>query len=242
MIQKQKTMKQIFIFILTLVSLSSFAQVGTKNSIEQNYIEVTGEAEMEIDPDEIYIQIIINEKEYKGNKSLEEIEKEMIRKLEELDIDVSEDLLIKDMVSNFRKYWIVGSAINFMKEYQLIVDKANTAGLVFRELESVGISNISIEKIEHSEIEKYRREVKVKAIKEAREKAVSLTEAIDQETGKAIFIQEMNRPVYRTMEKKAAGLSNIVVKGYGTTEQTAPEIEFEKIKLEYSIMVRFELK
>ena len=48
----------------------SRAQTGEKNFIDQNYIEVTGTAEMEIVPDEIYLKIVLSEKD-KGKKSLE---------------------------------------------------------------------------------------------------------------------------------------------------------------------------
>ena len=40
----------------------SRAQTGEKNFIDQNYIEVTGTAEMEIVPDEIYLKIVLSEK------------------------------------------------------------------------------------------------------------------------------------------------------------------------------------
>lgn len=40
----------------------SRAQTGEKNFIDQNYIEVTGTAEMEIVPDEIYLKIVLSER------------------------------------------------------------------------------------------------------------------------------------------------------------------------------------
>ena len=43
---------------------------------------------------------------------------------------------------------------------------------------------------------------------------------------------------------RAQRASNIMMKSFAEAdmEQAIPEIEFEKIKLEYSILVRFELK
>jgi len=112
-------------------------------------------------------------------------------------------------------------------------------------LSKLGLSNISIEKIEHSEIQKFRTEVKILAIKAAKEKATSLTNAIDQNIAKAIYIQELNNQGYNALQGQVAGLSNIVVRGYGYSDKLnmgQPEIEFEKIKLEYSILVRFEIE
>jgi uncharacterized protein len=236
-------MQKLILIVFAIFSLNCFSQTGTKNFIDKNFIEVTGKAEMEIIPDEIYLKIIINEKDLKGKQSIEEIEKLMTVKLTEIGIDISKKLAIKDMASNFRNYWLKNSKINSIKEYQLTVDNAKTAGQVFQGLESLGISNISIERIEHSEIQKFKTEVKILAIKAAKEKAILLTNAIDQNIGKAIYIQELNNQVYRTMQGQVAGLSNIVVREYSIKlkKETEPEIEFEKIKLEYSILVRFEI-
>ena len=238
-------MRTILLIVYTTITFTSFSQTG-KNFIDQNFIEVTGKAEMEIVPNEIYLRILVNEKDFKGKKSLMEIEKSMKNKLTEIGIDISKKLAIKDMTSNFRNYWLKSSTIISTKEYQLIVNNAKTAGQVFKGLESIGISNISIDKIEHSEIQKYRTEVKVNAIRAAKQKANSLTSAIDQSVGKAIYIQEINNQAFRGLQGQVAGLSNIVVRGYGFSDKQKlkqePNIEFEKIKLEYSILVRFEIE
>jgi len=236
-------MKVLILIVVSIFSLNSFSQTGTKNFIDKNFIEVTGKAEMEIIPDEIYLKIIINEKDLKGKQNIEEIENLMTVKLSEIGIDISKNLAIKDMVSNFRNYWLKNSKINSIKEYQLLVDNSKTAGQVFQELESLSISNISIERVEHSEIQKFKTEVKILAIKAAKEKAIILTNAIDQNIGKAIYIQELNSQVYRTMQRQVTGLSNIVVREYSDKMkmEIEPEIEFEKITLEYSILVRFEI-
>lgn len=237
-------MKKIILIFIMILPLTAFSQIGTKNYIDQNFIEVTGKAEMEIIPNEIYLKIIIDEKDFNGKKQLEEIEKLMIGKLTEIGIDISEKLAIKDMVSNFKNYWLKASKIHSIREYQLEVNDAKTAGLVFQGLESLGISNISIDRIEHSEIQKFKKEVKIQAIKAARDKASSLANAINQNIGKAIYIQEIENPFYKALEGRVAGLSNIVVHGYSDKMELGknPEIEFEKIKLEYSILCKFELK
>lgn len=233
-------MKKVLFPLFLSLCMTSFAQPGNKNFIDQPYIEVSGQAEMEVTPDEIYLKILLDEKDLKSKEDLQKTERNMIRKLEEIGIDVSKDLSVKDMISNFRNYWIVGTTINTAKEYQLKVKNASTAGKVFRELASVGIANISIESVDHSEIEKFRQEVKINAIKAAKTKAGALAEAIDQEIGKAIYVQEMNFGVI--MPRTARAEANIMVRGYATEDDASmPEIDFEKIKLEYTIQVRFEL-
>ena len=235
-------MKYIICIVISLFAANSFSQMGSKNFIDQNYIEVNGKAKLEVSPDQIFLKVVVNEQDSKGKQSLEELEEGMLKKLTEIGIDVKKDLVIVDMASNFKNYWLKNKDIYSLKEYQVECKDARTAGLVFQELESIGISNISIERIDHSEIEKYRQEVKVSAIKAAKDKAEALAVAINQSIGKAIHIQEMEQQLYRAQASNMA-MSNIRIRGTSTTEATPqPEIEFEKIKLEYSIRVSFELK
>jgi uncharacterized protein len=235
-------MKQIFIALLLLSCPIIFAQTGDKNFIDLNYIEVTGKAEMEIDPDDIYIRILINEKDFKG-KTLADIEKSLYGKLNELGFDLSRDLVLKDLVSNFQYYWFIKADVQLSKEYQLLVHDAKTAGKVFMELQKLGISNASIDRAENSKITEYRREVKIAAVKAAQEKAKALALAINQDIGRAVYILETENPV-RAM---AGSASNIAIRGYSSSNiygsrAPEPDIEFEMIQLEYNIVARFELK
>lgn len=232
-------MRTLLVLLALLLSGSAFGQAGEKNFIDQNYIEVTGKSEMSITPDNIYIRIIASEKDVKG-KDLSTIENSMITKLQEIGVDTKKDLTIKDFSSNFKNYWILKSDIVLTKEYQLLVQNARTAGKVFVELQKLGISNINIEKVENSKILEYRKEVKLKAIKAAQEKAKALTNAIGQDIGKAIYIQEIeeNVPVQERIMLQVKGIAN----SYDAINREEPEVEFEKIKLDYAILVRFELK
>jgi uncharacterized protein len=236
-------MKKLLTALLLISSPAIFAQNGEKNFIDQNYIEVTGKAEMEVAPDEIYIRIIISEKDAKS-KELPVTEKAMLDKLKEIGFDLSKDLAVKDQMSNFQYYWFAKADVQLSKTYELVAHDAASAGRVFIELQKLGISNVTIEKVESSKITEYRRAVKIAAIQAAREKAQALAQAINQEIGKAIFIQEQDNNNLR-YSANSMQTSNIVVHGYvsgNDINSSEPEVEFEKINLEYSIFVRFELK
>jgi len=215
------------------------AQNGEKNFIDKPFIEVTGKAEMEVVPDQIYLSIVINEKDNKGKVVLAQAEKEMITKLNNLGIDTKKDLSVKDMSSNFKNYWIKSSEVMTSKEYQLMVINAQAAGKVMQGLEKIGISNVSIERVDHSQIEKLRLDVKVKAIKNAKEKAEVLAEAIGQKAGMGIYIQEIEYNNY--VQGRAMGINFRAKAESSVVEDTVPEIEFEKIKLESQVLVRFTL-
>jgi len=237
-------MKKLIIGLLLTASLSALSQNAEKNFIDQNYIEVTGKAEMEIVPDLIYLNIILSEKDNKNKQSLDEIDKSLRNKLTEIGIDISKDLSVKDFSSNFKYNWINQADIILTKEYQLIVHDTRTLQKVYLELQNLGISNVSTKKIDHSKIDQYRKEVKVNAIKAAKEKAEFLCYSINQTIGKAIFIQELdNGNIMNALSARAAGV-NVHLRGSSDYqgELSTPDVEFEKLNLQYSILIRFELK
>lgn len=234
-------MKNLIIAFVLMFS-ATFA-FGQKNFIDTNFIEVTGKAEMEITPDMIYLKVLLNEKDTKNKTSVSDLETKMVEKLKEIGIDITKNLLIKDFSSNYKFYVLSKREILLTKEYQILVTDAKTASKVLIGLEEIGISNVSIDRVDHSKMEDFRREVKISAIKAAKEKAESLTSAIGQTIGKAIYIQEIEpRGGY------VPGTSNtIMIRGssslYGSNANSqALDVDFEKIKIEYSILCKFELK
>ncbi len=223
--------------LITFVPLNLYSQTNEKNFIDQPYIEVQGKAEMEVAPDLFYISILINEEDSKNKQSVSDLEKKMVDKLKGIGIDTENDLYIKDISSNFKKQILASKDIIIQKEYLLILRDAKTVARTFIELEDAGISNVSIEKVDNSKITEYRKEVRKEAIKAAKEKADYLATAIGQEAGKALYIQELDgghpMPVYS---------NSVFFKSMDLTDKSEINPEFEKIKLEYSVLCRFELK
>ena len=205
----------------------------------QNYIEVTGYNKAEVAPDEIYIAFQINEADTKGRTSVSDQERSMVNALRNLGIDIENQLTVKDMSSNFKKYILRRTDVQMSRDYQLKVPDAQTAASVFAALEGVGIANASISKAEYSKIDEFVLDNKVAAMKNAQEKAVKLAGAIGQTTGKAIYIQDFER-TYR------AYAANVMTKSMSadmaTGAEMAPGIEFEKITVESNVTVRFLLE
>ncbi|MDR2813671.1 MAG: SIMPL domain-containing protein [Prevotellaceae bacterium] len=229
--------RALFFASALLLAAPTQAQQGEKNFIDQPYIEVTGRAEKEVTPDKIYLKIIINENDNKAKQPLEQLEKEMIAALSRLGVKIPGELAVKDLSSTFRLYWYKKSDIFAAKEYELLVHSAAAGGQALETLESLGISNISVVRVEHSEIERLRREVKVSAMKDAQSKASELLQAIGQEVGRALWVQEIDRTPYRATyaPQVRAKSANFSADELGSL----PEAEFEKIKLEYTVMARF---
>jgi len=204
-----------------------------------SYIEVTGKSVRKVTPDRIYLSISISEKDFR-NRDLVSLEKDMIRALKKVGIDVEKDLKVSDMSSNFRKYWYGRQDVRVSRDYQLLTRDASTAGKAIMALEEMGISNVNLEKAEYSGIEKLKLEVKVEAVKAAREKALMMTEAIGQTLGPAFYIsdQESYRGSYRSNRILA---KSAIMSADGAMEESLPELEFEEMDVESTVVVRFRL-
>lgn len=222
-----------FLLITFLISLSPtlFAQ---KNFLDVNYIEVTGTSEMDIEPDMIYLQIIINEKDFKKSVSIDQQEEAMINALTKLGINTKKDLTMEDLDSDFKKKRFSLSDILLSKHYILLVHDGPTASKVYSSLEDIGISNISISKIDHSKIQDLRKMVRANAMKAAKEKAEYLTAAVGQTIGNALYIEEQNQFRGNYLSNQYTPMK--------TSEKYESEIEFKPISIKFSMLVRFELK
>ncbi|KIC89100.1 SIMPL domain-containing protein [Flavihumibacter sp. ZG627] len=233
-----RRLKLTTLFILTFLA----GQSQTKNFLDQPYLEVAGNADTLLTPNEIYIKIIITEKETRDRISVEDQELKMYNALKSLGIDVEKNLTTSDMSSNFKFYLLRSKDVMKSKQYILRVSDAVTASKVFIELENLGISNTSIERVDHSDLESIRNLLRSKAVENARTRAIALTEPLKQTVGPAIHIAD--NEVYSNSNQLRGRLDEVVVVAYGIKKNAGaelPKIEFEKIKVASNINVKFML-
>ena len=234
--------KHITILTFLLISFLSFSQNGQKNFIDQPYIEVTGQVETKITPNEIYLRIVLNENDKKGRISIEKQENQMLSKLKSLNINLDENLSVLDFDGYYRKKFLSENQVSKKKTYQLIVNDGKTLGEVFLSLDEIDISNISIQKVEHSDIESLKSENKIKALKQAKEKASNYAIAINQTIGKALYVQEVQN--YNNYRYQTNNLDDVVFREATSLKQKEEDITDLKIKpiiLKSTILARFSL-
>jgi uncharacterized protein YggE len=233
-------MKFFLLTLSTLIVFSVFGQNGSKNFIDQHYIEITGDAELEIAPNQFFIKIILKEKDFESKEKFDELEDAMLKKLGLIGIDISKDIGIKDHLSNFKSYWQDSDPSKSAIEYELVVDDASKAMRVITNLESIGVSDVSIDGVANTELASYQSQVKVKAIQNAREKASSIARAINQNVGKAIYIKEVEGQLFSS--RKSSVNSIVIIKGLDSPNPALnPNFELKTIRISYSVIARFEL-
>jgi uncharacterized protein YggE len=235
-------MKKILITLTTIIGFVT-AQAQYKNFIDQPYLEVNGKYDTLITPNEIFLKIIISEKDNKGKVSVEQQEKNVIDALKKLNINTEKDLMVSDMSSNFKFYALKKTDIFTSKEYSLKVSDAKILSKVFVSLEALGISNSSIDRVDHSDLEKIKNEARSKAIENAKLKAIALTKPLNQTIGAAIHIVDNEQYYNNILQGKVAGVQIRGYSSFDVNKQEEPaDIDFEKIKITSSISVIFILK
>jgi uncharacterized protein YggE len=225
-------------FMLSLVLL---ANSQTKNFIDQPHIEVSGSADTLVTPDEIFIRIILSEKDTRDRVPLEELEQKMVTALQGLGVDTEKDLATSDMTSNFKFHLLKNKDVIKTKLYILKTGNAMTASQVFIKLEEIGISNTSIDRVSHSGIDNLRNAMRTKAIADAKARAVALTKALNQTVGPAIHIVEGNN-ISQELQGRVTGLQIRGLNSVQSDYKEVPKIEFEKIKVAASVNAKFILK
>ncbi len=210
------------------------------------FIEVTGAAEMEVIPDEIYIAITIREDdEGRVKRSVEEQEKDLKNAIIELGISL-ENLELTDANANYiHVKWKKKKAIS-RTDYRLKVSSAEEVVGVFEKLDELKIKSGRIVKVSHSKIKEFEKEIRVKAIKNAKEKADYLLEAIGQRTGKAQVVNENNfvnsfRENNSNIRRSVGDAVEFYVEGLSGYQhgKFKSSIQFQKIKLKASVFVKF---
>ncbi|MFT7033181.1 MAG: hypothetical protein ACJA2S_001684 [Cyclobacteriaceae bacterium] len=230
--------KNILLTIAIAHSLVGFSQ--QKNFIDQPFIETNAQVDTLITPDRIYLNILVMEKDTKGKTSVEELESKMESTLKRLGINTKENLTLNDLASNFRKYFLKQQDVHKSKAYTLMINDAQTAGRVIIALEKIDISNVSFDRTEYSKMEDLQLILKSKAVIKARKQANYLSSPLGQKLGPAIYISDQSSNNY--LQGRASGLQ---IRGYAADKEKQfkpADIEFQKIKVECSVAVKFKLE
>ena len=184
-------MKKLILMAAVMLSVLPAAAQEQASKFDASYIQVWGQAEKEITPDEFYLSVTINEKDSKGKISIQTQERAMLDALKKLGVDTQKQLRVVDMSS---EYFKKGNALAW-KQFQLKLNTPEQVAQVFGSLNDLGISNVSMEKVTHSQLDQYKNEVRIAAMKSAQANAQTLAGAIGQKAGKCFYIYDSNNDV-----------------------------------------------
>ncbi len=216
-----------------LIGLFVFGSMINAQETKKNFIEVTGVAEMEVEPDEILFNI-----GFKGdNKNqLADNEKQLFEILKNNGVK-NEDIKFKSMYQN-----IYSKTKIFTKNLQFKVTKKTDMGNLFENLNQKWITSINIDEIRNTKIADYRKTVKINALKAAKEKEDYLLESMAKKTGNPLEIVEIEDYTSDTVLPMnfRAKTANIQLEAADANVDYSFE-NIDNIKLKYSIKTKYEI-
>lgn len=230
-------MKKVFVLAMLCLCLSI---VQAQEREMERYIEVTGSAEMEVEPDEIRLVIGIREywkeefekkskpEEYRTKVPLAEIESELLGALAGISI-TKKDITVEDVGNYMRqkgKEFLVGKRLEITLKDFAKVDE------IIRVIDTRGIDYMNLGELKNRDIAQYRLECKAQALKAAKRKADFLLQAMGEKTGDLINVTE---PPEGSAFYGPYIYSNVAMDG-----KADGQIDMvRKIKLRYEMKVRF---
>lgn len=216
-----------------MLTTSLYAQ--QTSVMDQPYIEVSGQAEIEVVPDKIYVQITIDG-DSKGKETVLQQEKEMVQRFDALGIDVEKKLVVQELFNSALK----SNKVTTFKMYRLEVNSATQLAHVFQALQAIGIAQAEIESVDVSNKEELIQKIRAEAAQNARQNALVLANALGQELGKALYVQDYSTSPYEYMNMSTRDYAMAEVRE--VVAEVAPVLEFQKVTFNSSVRVRFLLK
>ena len=240
-------LRTIFLAVGLLFAGPAFCQTNLSDP-DAHYIEVTGTAEEEVVPDEIYISIELQERvEGKAKITVTEQEDKLKKGLQEIGIDIS-NLSLSDANSDYVKVKLFSKEIITQQDYSLKVSSAELAGRAFQMFYQIDIRNAQIYKTDFSRMDSLERAVKINAIKSAKAQADYLLGAIGEHTGRAIIVRDVKQSTadnYANIRgARNEGTQYYIngIKQASVESFTATSIQFSKIKVQDAVYVKFAIK
>lgn len=254
--KKPIQMKKLLLLLCLAVPALSVAQnTNDATAAPEHSILVTGMAELEIVPDEIYVGVYLQEfTKDKKKYTIEELENSFLNFVDKTTgtprTDVKMDNTSARIIAMKRKQKDAVIA----KSYEVKYKNNEQVELLFAAADSLNISSVRIVRYSHSKIEEYKQQVRENAMKDARKKADYMLGAIGQKAGKATNVYDSNPQVgiYDGIDDFRGFRGNVYSRSYGDTMGTAGSLNPEynsnsspslskTIKLSYKVQVTFEI-
>ncbi|MET0462007.1 MAG: SIMPL domain-containing protein [Chitinophagaceae bacterium] len=237
-----KTFAAMFaILFVTQATIAQQGQPGYSLNPFPKTITVNGSAELEIIPDEIYVQIRLMEYQKKGDpkKDLEKIKADFLAACKA--VGLSDSLISIASYAGNNNYYEVKKkkAPDMLAEitYQVRFSGSKQMDQLVEKLDDEATKSFRIVSTSHSRIADIKKQLKIKAIQAAREKGVYLTEAIGEKLGEAVTINEpaeWSQPLYANVSY--AKMDNI------GGENGGEAIDFKKLKFKFDVSVVFAIR
>ena len=231
-----------FVVLVTLW-LSGILAISAQEDNHSRYIEVTGSSETEIIPDEIHFMITIKEywqeefekkskpEDYQTKVPVNEIEHNLMSALKQAGIAPS-DIQTKEVGDYWRER---GKDFLISKTFDIKLQNPDQINRIIQTVNTKGIQSMNIGELKNKDLQEYRKQGKIEALKAARQKADYLVAAMGQKLGNVLRIVEPEERSFSYFQPQSA-MSNVAIPSYDSNPEN-----FRTIKLRYQMTARFEI-
>lgn len=229
--------------VLVTLWLSGILAISAQEDNNSRYIEVTGSSETEIIPDEIHFMITIKEywqeefekkskpEDYQTKVPVNEIEHNLMSALKQAGIAPS-DIQTKEVGDYWRER---GKDFLISKTFDIKLQNPDQINRIIQTVNTKGIQSMNIGKLKNKDLQEYRKQGKIEALKAARQKADYLVAAMGQKLGNVLRIVEPEERSFSYFQPQSA-MSNVAIPSYDSNPEN-----FRTIKLRYQMTARFEI-
>ena len=233
--------------LLSFVGGTLISAKAQMNAPVQRTISAMGNAKVEVVPDQIYVQVNLREYDKKGDGKIgiESIKNHFLAACKSLGLNDTDVTVQSYQGWDGNSWWLkknkkqnpdMKAGIN----YWVKVSSVKKMDELVTKLDDEATENFFIAKTDYSKADEIKKQLKIDAIKAAKEKATYLAAAINEKVGNAITINEPNElgnhpiPMYATAMYKRADAAE-------DAGEPAMNVDFKKMKIEYEANVVFAL-
>jgi uncharacterized protein YggE len=193
---------------------------------------------MEVEPNEIFLFIRLKEFEENRNKiQLEKLDQDFLGALKAAGID-KKNLTLADAGSNLGKLGRRDKDAFREKTYELKLTSAAELEKLLEKLEPVKVDQLDLTRLNHTDLQKFKLELKIKALQAAQSKAQALLKSIGSDIGKPLMVREWDNDPIQPMPMARANVMMFKNDEAAQEEQ----VGLRKIKLTAQITAQFEIK
>ncbi|RYY87377.1 MAG: DUF541 domain-containing protein [Chitinophagaceae bacterium] len=243
---KQKRMKHLYLLGAMMITMLGASAQAVSNPYPRT-ITVNGSAEEEVTPDEIYVNVDLKEYEKKGQGkiSLDVIRRDFLTSVRAVGIADSLVTIAAYDGQNGNPWWQrkrKKEELYASITYQVKLKSSKTIDDLVAKLDDNATQNFYISRVDHSRLTEYRKNLKIKAVQAAKEKAQYLAQSIGEQVGVAVTINEPMEYGGPVVYDAAANVRYKSVANEAAAPPDANQPDFRKIKLRYEVNVVFSLK
>ncbi len=168
--------------------------------------------------------------DYKTKVPLAKIEDGLIKSLRKAGIK-KEDIRVRGLGNYWRQQ---GKEFLFSKNLEVKINDFSKVNQLTSLVDAKGIRSLNVGQMSHTELEKFKKQVKTEALQNAKEKAAMMLQSLGEELGEVLSVSELNEGFARPYMAKSRMMAA------DASLESVDQIQ--NLEVSYQVQVRFRIK